>query len=295
MTHTARRWTGIGLTLSALAATNISGQSCRTALQPVPLAAIPEASGIAVSQLSPGLLWTHNDTSEPVVFAIRASGEVQGRTRLAGVQRGDWEAVSVGPCAQGTCLFIGDIGDNSARRRSLSVYRVPESEAMASGTANAEVMRLTFPDGPQDAEALFVTGDGVVHVVTKGEHGPVTLYRAGTFRSGASVELQRIALVTATRSNGRPGVSGANKVTDASVSPNGRWIAIRTRGAVVFYAAAELTAGTVRQVFRHDLRPLGEIQGEGVAFDADGTLWLTSEGGGKSRAGSLARLACSLP
>lgn len=241
------------------------------------------------------MLWSHNDSGEPVVFAISANGEVRSRTRIAGARLADWEAVSVGPCAPGTCLYIGDIGDNNARRRSISVYRVPEALAVDSHTVSAEVMRMTYPDRPQDAEALFVTGDGILYVVTKGEHGPVMLFRAGPFRSDVSVEMELVATLTAARSNGRPGVSSARKATDASVSPDGRWIAVRTRSAVSFYATGELTAGTVREVFRYDLRALGEAQGEGVAFAGNGTLWLTSEGGEKGRPGSLARLECILP
>ena len=38
----------------------------------------------------------------------------------------DWEAIAVGPCGSRTCLFVGDIGDNKARRKHITIHRVTE-------------------------------------------------------------------------------------------------------------------------------------------------------------------------
>jgi hypothetical protein len=38
----------------------------------------------------------------------------------------DWEDVAAGPCPGGRCLYVADIGDNTASRPSVTVYRVPE-------------------------------------------------------------------------------------------------------------------------------------------------------------------------
>jgi hypothetical protein len=71
-------------------------------------------------------------------------------------------------------------------------------------------------------------------------------------------------------------------------------VALRTHEAITFYAAEEFVAGKIREVFQYDVTPLGEPQGEGVAFSAGGEIWLTGEGGGNSRPGTLARLDCTL-
>src|SRR6185503_19917168 len=73
--------------------------------QPIPqcklpsaLAALPElteASGIAASRTMPGRFWTHNDSGQPVLFALDRGGNVVGRLRLTGATVDDWEAVAV--------------------------------------------------------------------------------------------------------------------------------------------------------------------------------------------------------
>jgi hypothetical protein len=90
-----------------------------------PVAAIPElpeASGIAVSRRRPGRLWAHNDSGEPVLFALDARGTVSGRVRLSGVALDDWEAVAVGPCSGGSCVYVADVGDNAASRKRIAIY-----------------------------------------------------------------------------------------------------------------------------------------------------------------------------
>jgi hypothetical protein len=81
------------------------------------------------------------------------------------------------------------------------------------------------------------------------------------------------------------------RVTDAETSTDGAWVAIRTGSDVAFYRAAEISRGGAAAVTA-PLDAVREPQGEGVALDASGTLYLTSEG---QRAGSLTALRCTLP
>src|SRR5262245_45881211 len=98
-------------------------QPCRIASGLSRLPDLPEASGLAASRRNPGVLWTHNDSGDPFVFAITSTGGVKGRVRVTGAQVWDWEDIAVGPCPKGTCLYIADIGDNDRRRRSVTIYR----------------------------------------------------------------------------------------------------------------------------------------------------------------------------
>ncbi len=284
------------------------GGSCRVATKGLPLAGIPEASGVAISRSRAGVLWSHND-GQPALFALGADGSVKGSISVAGAQGGDFEAVAVGGCPQGNCVYLGDIGDNSGKRKDVTIYRFAEPEAGAKETSGTESVRASYPDGPQDAEGMFVLGNGTVFIVSKGEKGPVSLYRLPEFKSGSAVQLTRVATLQepgAGESKGKKGkgknddkdskgLAKSNKVTDASVSPDGRWIALRTLNSVSFYSASELTSGNVREAFSYDLRDLGEAQGEGISLGPNGVVWLTSEGGGKSRPGTLARLQCQFP
>ena len=81
-------------------------------------------------------------------------------------------------------LYVGDIGDNASRRASIDVYRVPEPRVGAAASAPAARLRLRYPDGAHDAEALLVDplrGDLVI--VTK-VLGAARAYRASARLAG---------------------------------------------------------------------------------------------------------------
>lgn len=254
-----------------------------------------EASGVAASRRTPGVLWLHNDSGQPFLVAVATNGNTLGRVYVTGASAGDWEDIGVGPCPQGTCIYIGDIGDNGARRREVLIYRVPEPDTGAAVSARAESMRVTYPDGPRDAEALLVLPDGTLFIVTKGEMGPVALYRVPEFRNAARVQLERVATILESEGGDAGRVARSNRVTGASVSPDGRWVVLRTLYRLTFYNAADFTSGNIREAFQFDVSSVRERQGEGVAFGEDGVVWLASEGGGNKRPGTIARLTCTLP
>jgi hypothetical protein len=262
---------------------------CRAAGGLSRLPALPEASGMAVSRRSAGLLWSINDSGEPMVFALTDRGELLGRTRVSGAAVDDWEDISVAGCPRGSCLYIADIGDNRAQRKHVTIYRVPEPDPKAEATDAAEALRVTYPDGPHDAEGLFVTSAGELFVVTKGETGPLALYRVpGGFRPGATVQLERVWSLKVSGSDGNRGA----RVTDVESSPDGRWVVMRTTTAVLFYRPAELVSEAPRERHRIDVTGLREPQGEGVAIGSGGVVYLAGEGG--MGGGTFVRLNCML-
>ena len=292
---TARvHWRASLLTLIALApVVGQAQQSCKAEGQLMSVQGLPEASGVAVSRKSSGVLWSHNDSGEPVVVALGTDGGVLGRVWIAGAAVEDWEDIDVGPCPGGSCLYIGDIGDNNGKRGSVTVYRVSEPDPKTERSPRAESMRLTYPDGPKDAESLIVMPNGTMFVVTKGERSPVTLYRTpGAFANGTTVKLEPVATIL---EGNKAGVARQLRVTGATASRDGRWIALRTLSTVTFYRTSDLEAGKVEVAFRFDVTKIGERQGEGVGFGEGGTIWLSSEGGGASRPGGITRLQCVLP
>lgn len=257
----------------------------------VRVAALPEGSGVAASRRMPGRVWALNDSGEPVVFLLDRNGQMLGRVRLAGATVTDWEALAVGPCPGGTCLFAADIGDNDGRRTRITVYRAPEPAAV-SGTTTlpAEAFHATYPDRPQDAETLLVAPDGRLHIVTKGDTGPVALYRfPADLRAGATSRLERVGEPRERRQPPR-----RDRITDGTVSPDGTWVALRSTEAIVWHRAAELFAGRWQTAARVDIRSLKEPQGEGVTFVSDDELVLVGEDEKKSRPGTFARLSCTL-
>jgi hypothetical protein len=248
---------------------------------------LPEGSGLAASRRTPGRFWAHNDSGERALVALDSSGRAVGRLQLAGTTVEDWEAIAVGPCPAGSCIYVADIGDNDATRRHITIYRVAEP-AEANGSAQvSDVFQATYPDGAHDAEALLVTDEGRLYVVTKGDTGPVSVYRFPSELRGTPVRLERVG---EPRAPGRP--AETDRITDGAVSPDGRWVALRSTRTLTFYPAADLLTGNWREAARVTLTSLGEPQGEGVTFGSDDTVYLMSEGGGKKQPGMFGRLTC---
>jgi hypothetical protein len=275
--------------LDALAAQGGDAMQCRPSGALIKVDELAEASGIAASRRNAGTFWAINDSGQPIIYALDAKGAVTGRVRVMGATLDDWEAIAVGPCGSGSCLYVGDIGDNNGSRKQITIYRVPEPALGDDTTAMADVIRATYPDGPHDAESMVLTSDGSLYIVTKGEKGGVALYRfPRELRSGSAMTLQRVAKP---RDSGKS--PNSERITDAAASPRGDWIVLRTNRSVTFHHTKELMAGNWRPASVVDLADLDEPQGEGVTFADDSTLVVVGEGGGKSSPGTMARLSCS--
>jgi hypothetical protein len=253
------------------------------------LAGLPEASGLATSRGMAGRLWAHNDSGKPELIAFDSKGNVTGHVAIAGAHVEDWEAMAAGPCGGGSCLYIGDIGDNDAERREIVIYRIAEP-AKAGGTAQVDaVIRASYPDGAHDAETLLASPDGHLYVVTKGDTGPVALYRVPRGAGGAgTVRLERVGEPL---SKGTPAADA--RITDGAISADGEWVALRTHATLIFYRAAAFLKGDFKETRRVDLKSLGEPQGEAIAFGPANTLFVAGEGGSKSQPGTLGVITCA--
>lgn len=248
--------------------------------------AVRESSGVVASRRNPGLFWTHNDSGDgPFVYAFDREGRARGTWRVSGAQARDWEDIAAGPGpARGqTYLYAGDIGDNERERDFVVVYRFPEPEAGALGaggagaardTQPAEALRLKYPDGAHNAEALLVhplTGD--LYVVTKAAQSAAVYKLTAPFDAGVVHTLARVAVLRG------PDFFGT-LVTGGDISPDG------TRVALCDYAQGyELTLPEGAKGFddvwaqKPAAVPLGlRIQGEAVCYRLDGAALLaTSE------------------
>jgi hypothetical protein len=258
----------------------------------VEAAPVVEASGIAVSRTTDGALWVHNDSGDSArVFALDlADGRKLATFRLDGAEATDWEDMALGPDVDddgepvddADALYLADIGDNDAVRQNVTLYRVSEPEVAATG---GEAVRATlddverysfqYPDGPRDAESLFIdrTTDSFFIIEKSLDGGPVGIYRgplAGWNADAAAMpQLERVGTY-------RPGPTIAAAVTGADMTPAGDALAVRTYGAVHLFARAEgeeiadVLAGTPC-----DGPVPVEAQGEAVAFLPDGSAYLT--------------------
>jgi hypothetical protein len=247
---------------------------------------VPETSGVAFGRGAAGVIWTHNDSGgEPAVYAVDTDGSALGRVAITGAINVDWEDMELGDCALGTCLYLGDVGDNPESRNEITVYRVPEPSATDVATPAADAFRMRYPDRPRDSEAIFVLPGERLYVVTKGRSDPVELYRyPGALRTDEVVTLARVQAIT----DSQPSLP--NQVTGASSSPDGTQVAIRTYADLHLYGVAG-DGLTASPLLSQSLRTLAEPQGEAVALSLGGLLALTSEAA-RGSAASMSLIRC---
>jgi hypothetical protein len=249
---------------------------------------IAESSGIAASRTYPGVYWTHNDSGwDPEIFAVDSTGAILARVRVAGATNRDWEDIEAAPCNPGgsdPCLFIGDIGDNNERHARIGIYRIPEPNPWTDTvSARAVIFRGTYSDGPRDAEALFVTDQGI-HIINKGRSHAIELFRLSPpYRPGRTVPLTRLQQLAP------PPTSVSAQVTAAAASMDQRRVVVRTYGGLQFY---QIQGDTLAPHGRPaELVAPEQRQGEGVDLIDGDRYVLTSEAQGPHPAG-LAIVRC---
>jgi hypothetical protein len=290
----------VGMTVLAVAIANgpacaqtapQSSESVCTVAAPMrPMATeVRETSGLARGRTNADVFWTHNDSgNEPQLFAIATDGTIKTRVALPNLRVTDWEDIEAGTCGDAHCLYLADIGDNAAKRKNISIYEVREP-AMADRAAEIRrTFNAVYPDGAQDAEALFRLPDGTLYVVTKGRHKAIKLYRFSAAGANDQGSLQLVREIAA-----QPRAE-ADRVTSATASPNGNWVAIRSYSTLYLFRTADLLNGGAPAV-THSLVSLAEKQGESITLDDDGTIWMTSEAEREADAPTIVSLRCTLP
>lgn len=251
---------------------------------------IAETSGIAASRAHPGVLWTHNDSgNDAVLFAIDSTGAILARIPVRGATNRDWEDIALGPCGgpPGECLFIAEIGDNRERYPHVAVYRIREPDPRTDTiTTPADRIRFTYPDGPRDAEALYVSDLGI-HVIPKGRSHAIELFRLeppfSTAQTAPLQSLQRLQRLAP------PPTSVSAQVTAASITPDFATVVVRGYAGIRFFQPdgdTLLPLGTPATVAIP-----GMPQSEAIDFLDDGRLVLTGERSGGFPA-SMAVLRC---
>jgi hypothetical protein len=269
----------------------------------IPLQARPELvenSAAALSHTQPGVFFTINDSgNDPRLFALDTTGADRGAWRVAGASNVDWESASTGPCAApvtadstraapGECVYIGDTGDNNAKRASRVIYRVAEpaaKQAGFTGDVTAQSLIYTYADGPHDVEAMYVAPNADIYLITKrplrdaaGRRRQALVFRvpADAWARGVPAIAQVVDSLPIV-----PGSAPLRTITDASLSPDAQYLAVRTYAQVYVFVTDPLTGRVV-----DDIPPvvcntmgIGEVGGEGVTwFGRTTTLLMTAEG-----------------
>lgn len=248
---------------------------------------ITESSGIAASRCQNNVLWTHNDSGDDAfIFAINLKGENLGTWKLPNAHNIDWEDIAAFKDKGGKCfLYIGEIGDNKAKREEHVIYRITEPKiTMAASvttrqsplfTENAEILRFNYPDFNQDAETLMVqpkTGD--IYVVTKRVSGPAGVYRLKPAFGIETVKANKITEISV------PAIPNGF-VTGGDFSPDGQHVIICDYTRVYEWTSPE-NSSNFDDIWQQNPESIdlgSRKEGEAVSYNLDGTIiYATSEG-----------------
>jgi hypothetical protein len=231
----------------------------------MPAAAAAETPGVvalrdarineASSLVDLGSLWvTSNDSGDTGrLFVIspssgRTIGLVRFRTSVLDVE-------ALAPAGVST-VWVGDIGDNDGKRKSISVFRVTVGPGLIDVTPRRYA--LVYPKGHPNAESMFVDSDHRLNFITKSIGGGV-VYRAP-------------AQLSSTKPNRLEAVGRVVEyATDAARSRDGRHLIVRGPE----YAGVYTLPGFKRVgAFRLPLQP----QGEGISVGPSGKIRVDTEG-----------------
>jgi len=190
---------------------------------------IDESSGVVAAVHRPGVYFTHNDAGGSAeLYAFDTTGVHIETHSVTGGGFRDWEDIASGPCPSGvdadTCIYIGDVGDNSESREEVDIWVVAEPEAGASAPVVAS-WRLRYPVDAHDCEAIVVHPcTGRVYLLTKEREGEPVVFRVPATPTGpdAAVDVELVATFS------RTWFGDSGLLTSADWSVGGDRLVVRT-------------------------------------------------------------------
>jgi hypothetical protein len=240
-------------------------------------AVINELSGLAASAIHPGIFWAHNDSGDRArLFAVTLDGVIQGEYAIDNAAANDWEDIAVAPCAGGvgSCIVVGDVGDNPSTRVDVDLYRVREPAVLEPmGALTATRFRVRYPGGPMNCEALVVDRrDGASALLIEKTTRAPRLVRVSLAEAmGGDVMGEELGTIA---------TFSGQLVTAADAHPCASAMLVRTYDALYeLRAGAGASLQAMAMGTRAVVSSANELQGEAVAYFADGRGYVTGTEG----------------
>lgn len=245
-----------------------------------------EISGIAASGINKDLYYVHNDSGDTSrLFAILPTGEVKSTiyfkgdpSERLGVRDCEDIAVGPGPIKGKSYVYLGDIGDNNASRKYLTVYRMEEKKSWATDSLASTIaapINLKYPDGPKDAETLMIDPiEKLMYIVSKRED------TVSVYTTPLSYKTNDTLVLTKRCKLFFKGFRLFKWITAGDISKDGQQVLIKSYSKVYYWKRQnnEPIWKTIQRAPRI-LPYQEERQGEAIGFTPDGKgYYTTSEG-----------------
>jgi uncharacterized protein YjiK len=228
---------------------------------------ISESSGI-VALYGQNQYLTHNDAGgKPYLYKLDEKGNMIDVIKLQ-LPNVDWEDLTIDDKGN---IYIADTGNNENRRRELAIYKVN-----LDAPTQMQAIRFTYEDQKEypparkdrnfDCEGIF-WADGNLYLISKdrGTSETAKVYRLPDTGGEYKAKLLGSQHIKA-------------PITGAAISPNGKKVALLSEEKMHLFSdystPEEFYKGTYQKI---SLKGAGQT--EGIAFEDDDTLVITSEGG----------------
>ena len=261
---------------------------------------ILESSGLAMARPAEGTdesasIWTFNDSGgEALLFLVNLKGHTEATLKLQGATNRDWEAMCSFAIDDQTFLAVGDVGDNSFKRKKVQIYVVPEplvklkqsrkkkKREIRKLKTEVQLIEFTYEDGNHNCEAMSYNSDDdtfwfveKVYVNDKRKTAPGVYVLPNPLTAAAKAKKDRPKNIAR-----RVADFPAFNVTGMAFSPDNQRLVIRNYfGASLF----EKPEGKTWQQTLVETKPVAlslplQSQGEAVCFTPDSqSLLVTSE------------------
>lgn len=254
-----------------------------------------ESSGIAVSQRFPDRLYHVNDSGGNgfAFYYTDMRGTSLRETQMNSVKRGkkDMEELTLGPCGASRCLYLGNIGDNWREREDIDVVYVEEEALFEDRTDFWQHLKLRFPDGKHDVEAMAVHPNGDLYLLTKSWRvyllvpAPARLYKISHERIEAApdAEPQTLTFVGELDLSKLSGTTFGSVATSMDIAPSGdKFLVLTYRDVLEFHTDLSkdtLDLGAMVRGQDYDVLNVAQLpQQEAIAYLPNGRDFIyTSE------------------
>nr|WP_294895868.1 hypothetical protein [uncultured Pedobacter sp.] len=238
---------------------------------------IDECSGLVVSSKSDHLMWVHNDSGDVSRFFLIDDKGNTLATYNYNKDVVDCEDIALQYLPNGKSrIFIGDIGDNHAKRDYISVYIMNEPNVSLVSKAEIKIkdvkqLKFAYPDGPRDAECLLVDNrDQKIYIVSKREDS------VGVYSTPLNSKPGKIITLKKETTLFFDAPRGSKWVTAGDISRNGDEVVIKTYINIYYWDRRKNE--TIPQCLNRPYIGLPykpEVQGEAVGLTRSGRYYYT--------------------
>lgn len=221
------------------------------------------------------LFWVNNDSGgEPILYAYNVQGDVKKEVEITNVNNVDWEALA----DDQEYFYIGDFGNNYGNRTNLRVLRLAKADIETSNQVEVDEIGIRWADQDDfsmrkhnhdfDCEAFLSYGDSLYYFTKNWAN-----YKTRMYCSSKKMEDKKL--------KAKDGFNVDMLVTGADISSDGKILALigykDYLTYLVLFSEFEGTDFFGGKSLRIDLSPLGGAQTEGIVFDENDSLFISTE------------------